>query len=97
MSKPVDQQIPTWRHEPEHVSIKVALLGKDWRGHLLASFKVGGREYVALVTPMLIDETASSMPVVIIADVGDKFLVDLPGESLSAGSRILVNADDLLK
>ena len=97
MSKVPGQQIPTWRTRPEPVSIRVELLGKDWRGRLLASFTVGGMKYVATVDPMLIDETSNSMRAHIIADVGKGFLVDLPGESLSAGSRILIDAKEFKK
>ncbi len=97
MVEAAGQQIPTWRSKPEPVSIKVELLGKDWSGRLLASFTVGGKKYVATVDAALIDEKTNSMRALIIADVGRGFLVDLPGESLSAGSRIHIGKDELRK
>ena len=97
MGKADGQQIPTWRDKPELVSIKVELLGKDSQGRLLASFTVGGRKYVATVDAALIDEKENSMRALIIADVGKGILVDLPGESLSAGSRIHIGEDERRK
>ena len=62
----------------------------------MAEFYVGGQTYVATVNEDRIDATQEKMVAMIIADVGDnKFLVDLPGESLSAGSRIVAGDKEL--
>ena len=90
------QMIPTWRSEPEPVLIKIKIVGTDdWSGHLLAEFVIDGQTYVASVDEGLVDQTQSKMTALVIADVGNKHLVDLPGESLSAGSRILAGANEL--
>ena len=84
------QLIPTWRSKPEPVFIKIKVVGKDSSGQIMAEFYVGGQTYVAAVNEDRIDATQEKMVAMIIADVGDNnFLVDLPGESLSAGSRIV--------
>ena len=52
--------------------------------------------YVVTVDEDLIDQAGQRMPALIIADVGaDNYLLDLPGESFSAGSRILVGSGDV--
>ena len=89
-------QIPTWRPEPEPVLIKITIIGRDeWSGQLLAEFKIDGQTYAVSVDAELINKSQDKMTALIIADVGAKHLVDLPGESLSAGSRILVGAEEL--
>jgi hypothetical protein len=91
------QAVPTWRDEPEVVFININILGKDdWSGQILAEFRARGQVYVVTVDEDLIDQPGKRMPALIIADVGaDDYLVDLPGESLSAGSRVLVETNDI--
>lgn len=90
------QIIPTWRPEPEPVLINIKIVGRnDWSGQILAEFIIDGQIYVVSVDEELVDKSQNKMTALIIADVGAKHLVDLPGESLSAGSRILAGAEDL--
>ena len=90
------QLIPTWRSEPEPVLIKIKIVGTNWSGQILAEFIVGGETYVATVDEDLIDKAQNKMRALIIADIGaSNYLVDLPGESLSAGSRIVAGAKEL--
>ena len=89
------QLIPTWRSEPEPVLIKIKILGTDSSGQILAEFRVGGHTYVVSVEETLIDQAQNKMTALIIADVvGGNYLVDLPGESLAAGSRIMAKAGE---
>ena len=91
------QMIPTWKSEPMPAFINIIIVGEtDLSGQIHAEFNINGQIYALMVDADLIDQTSKKMPVLIIADVGtNKYLVDLPGESLSAGSRILVGAEDL--
>ncbi len=90
------QLIPTWRSEPEPVLIKIKIVGKSWSGQILAEFHVGGQSIVVTVDEAMIDLQHNKMAALIIADVGaNNCLVDLPGESLSAGSRILAESKEL--
>lgn len=61
----------------------------------MAEFYVGGQKYVVTVDENLVDRKQNKMSALIIADVGSDHLVDLPGESLSAGSRILAGPEEL--
>ena len=90
-------QIPAWRTTPEPRFISIKIIGKDdWSGQIVAEFNAGGQTYAITVDEDIIDLTSREMPVLIIADVGtNNYLIDLPGESLSAGSRILVGSEDL--
>ena len=89
--------IPAWRKEPEAVFISVNIIGKDdWSGKTFAEFGAGGQTYVLTIDRELIDLAGENIPALIVADVGDdRYLVDLPGESLSAGSRILLGAGEI--
>jgi hypothetical protein len=91
------QAVPTWRDKPEPVFININILGKDdWSGQILVGFSARGQVCVVTVDEDLIDKPGKRMPAMIIADVGDAdYLVDLPGESLSAGSRVLVETNDI--
>lgn len=95
MIKGTGQQVPEWREAPELVRINVKILGEDSAGKILAEFVVGGQIYVASVDKELIDQDQNNMTALIVADVGIDYLVDLPGDSLSAGSRILFGPEDL--
>ena len=95
MVESASQQVPVWRREPKPALIKISMIGKDWSGQILAEFVAGGQTYVVSVDESLIDRAKERMKALIIADVGDNYLVDLPGESLSAGSRVLIGAEEL--
>ena len=86
-----------WRDDFELVFFHVNIIGKDeLSGEVHAEFKARGQKYVATVKEERIDQPGKRMPALIIADVeDDNYLVELPGESLSLGSRVQVRAEDI--
>ena len=86
-----------WRDDFELVFFNVDIIGKDeLSGELHAEFEARGQKYVATVKEERIDQSGNRMPAFIIADVeDDNYLVELPGESLSLGSRVQVRAEDI--
>ena len=86
-----------WRDDFELVFFHVNIIGKDeLSGEVHAEFEARGQKYVATVKEERIDQPGKRMPAFIIADVeDDDYLVELPGESLSLGSRVQVRAEDI--
>ena len=86
-----------WRDTFELVFFNVNIIGRDdLSGELHAEFKARGQKYVATVKEERIDQIGKRMPAFIIADVEDgDYLVELPGASLSLGSRVQVTDEDI--
>lgn len=94
------QAFPKWRDNPKFVFLNVEIIGRDdWSKPVVyAKLEVKGEVYVVTVEEDLMDTDTHKMPDLIIADVGENdYLVDLPGESLSAGSRLLVGVSDVIE
>ena len=85
------QMIPNWRPEPKLVWIKCQVI-KDGSHptELIVQFKVNGKEYMAFVPDHYVDREISGLQGLIVADYGDSWLIDLPTETLTSGSRIRV-------
>jgi hypothetical protein len=93
--------LPKWRGkdrwEPIFISIEIPR-GEPSLGEIFAKFEVGSKAYVAIVREEFVDLTLKLMPALIIADVDDgSYLLELPGETFSEGSRILVGPGDMEK
>ena len=91
------QALPVWRTAPEPVLIKVTILGESaWPDKVLAGFQADGREYALIADAVYVDQEGQKMGALIVADVGDDgFLVELPGESPSVGSRVFARKVDV--
>ena len=84
-------QAPAWRVEPEPVWIscqEVKTVEPD--RELLVQFMASGKSYVAIVPKRFVNQADKSLQGFIIADCDDDLLVQLPVETFTSGSRILV-------
>lgn len=84
-------QAPTWRVEPEQVWISCQeVKAVEPNRELLVQFMADGASYVALVPERFINQANKSLQGFIIADCESDLLVQLPVETFTSGSRILV-------
>ena len=85
------QSIPTWRPEPEPVRIRCQLITKGPQSNeLIVQFKIDGDEFTAFVPEQFVDQLNKTLAGFIVADFGDSWLIDIPSETLTSGSRIRV-------
>ena len=88
-------QIPTWRPEPELVWIRCqAIKEGNQPKEVIVQFKVNGDEYTAFVPLQFVNLGMSALQGLIVADYGDSWLIELPTETLTSGSRIRVPASE---
>ena len=84
-------QVPAWRIEPEQVWISCQEIKTvEPRRELLVQFVANGNSYVAIVPERFVDQARKTLQGYIIADWDEDVLVDLPVETFSGGSRVLV-------
>ena len=84
-------QIPTWRHEPEIVWIRCQAIKEGSQPkEMIVQFKVNGDEFIAIVPHQFVNLGMSALRGLIVADYGDSWLIDLPTETFTSGSRIRV-------
>lgn len=85
------QMVPQWRLQPEPVRIRCQLITTGPQtNELIVQFKVNGDEFTAFVPEQFVDQLNKTMAGLIVADFGDSWLIDIPSETLTSGSRILV-------
>lgn len=91
------QTLPVWRDTPQPVIIEVKMLGESaWPDKVLAEFHANGQKYALIANADFVDQAGGRMAALIVADVGDEgYLVELPGESPSAGSSVFVRHGDV--
>jgi len=84
-------QTPAWRVEPEQVWISCQEVKTvEPNRELLVQFVADGASYVALVPERFVNQANKSLQGFIIADCERDLLVQLPVETFTSGSRILV-------
>ncbi len=92
------RQIPVWREQPEPVWINchridfLSTKSPDELNELLVRFKVNGEEYVAIVLERFVNRSKRGLQGVVVAEYNGDLLVDLPTDTFTSGSRILVPA-----
>ena len=88
-------QIPTWRTEPELVWIRCKAIKEGTKPEeIIVQFRVNGDEYTAFVPSQFVNPEIPALQGLIVADYGDSWLVDLPTETLTSGSRIRVSGSE---
>ena len=88
-------QVPAWRPEPEQVWIRCQQINNGtYAGELVAQFKVNGDEFTTFVPEKYVDKTNKLLRALIVADFGDSWLIDIPAETLTSGSRIRVRSPE---
>lgn len=87
----------SWRNPPQPGTISVNVLGEAaWHGCLNAEFLAKGRKYALIVDEGFVDQLGQKMSVFIIADVDENdCVIELPGESLSAGNRVVISTSEV--
>ena len=91
------QKIPEWREEPEPVIIRCHFMPAEHEGKVIAIFSVKDRNYALSIEKRLADTNAKGFRAMIIADVEGAYLVDLPSQTMSQGSRMLISKQDMSK
>ena len=88
-------QAPQWRTEPKAVEIKCDHVrqGND-PAEFIVQFRVRGAEFTAFVPKKFVNSSNKVLKGFIVADVDGDWLVDLPVETLTSGSRIRVHKND---
>lgn len=82
-------RVPDWRSEPKQVWISCQDM-REVGDELLVQFLANGETYTAFVHKRFVDRDNKWLQGYIIADWDEDLLVDLPSETLTSGSRILV-------
>ena len=83
-------KVPQWRDEPEPVWINCGDVRSLRDEEFLVSFNANGKDFISFVPSRFIDPDKRLLQAVIIADVDEGLLVDIPVETLTSGPRILV-------
>ena len=84
-------RVPDWRSKPEQVWISCLDVSEVELGdELLVQFLANGETYTAFVHKSFVNRDNKWLQGYIIANWDDDLLVDLPAETLTSGSRILV-------
>lgn len=84
-------QVPQWRPEPELVSIRCKVIEKSQQPkELIVQFKINGDEFTAFVPDQFVNQSKRTLDAYIVADYEDSWLIDIPAETLTSGSRIRV-------
>ena len=86
-----------WRNEPEQVWIsceKIDSGDQPFRQmkEIIVHFMLNGNVHVAFVPERFVDSANKRLSALIVAEYGDDLLVDIPAETLTAGSRLRVTA-----
>lgn len=88
-------QVPQWREAPEQVRIRCQqVLPGERSNERIVQFRVNGDCYTAFVPVEFVNEDEKTLAAIIIADYGDSWLLDIPSETLTSGSRIRVREED---
>lgn len=84
-------QVPIWRDEPEPVWVICQLIKESTQpGEMVVQFRNNGDEYTAFVPKKFIDIENKRLQAIIVAEIDDSWLVDIPVETLTSGSRIRI-------
>ena len=85
------QQIPVWLSQPEPAKIQCTFVGRGLgKEEYSVQFIGNGESYTAFVPSVYIDPATKQMDILIVAEVGDEFLIDLPVDTLTSGTRIRI-------
>ena len=84
-------QIPKWRAEPEQVWVNCENIKEsDLPEELIVQFWSNGEHFTSFVPKRFVNYADRRVQAIIIADVEEGLLVDIPAETLTSGPRILV-------
>ena len=84
-------QIPKWRMEPQQVWVNCQNIKEsDLPEELIVQFKSNGEHFTSFVPKRFVNSAERRLQAIIIADVEEGLLVDIPAETLTSGPRILV-------
>ena len=61
---------------------------------LVVQFKVNGNQVTSFVSGHFVDTVNNRLQGIIVADFGDSWLIDIPAETFTSGSRIRVKDPD---
>ncbi len=84
------------REKPEGVKINLSYVGPGMHPEeRIVQFKIGGNAYVGWMPDYSVNETQKWLKAFIIADFDDgRWLIEIPDETLTSGSRIFVPKED---
>ena len=84
-----------WRTEPLNIWLQCSRINSDIQqfralNELVVHFEINGSKYTAFVPEEFVDIEKQLISAMIVADCGNDYLVDLPVETLTSGTRFLV-------
>ena len=85
-------KMPEWWFEPEPVDLKVSHVGQvdAFPGEFLVGFEVNGETFTGFFPAKFVSEKKKVLSALIVADVGDGWLVRIPAETFQGGPQIVV-------
>ena len=88
-------QIPQWRMKPEPVLLNcLGIYDGNGGSELVVQFETQRGHFTAFVRPEQVEREENGLHAFIIADVDEGYLVEMPSETFTSGSRILVFTDE---
>ena len=85
-------RVPQWREQPEPVWVICQQVSESTHpDEVVVQFKNNGDEYTAFVPRKFVDIENRRLQAFIVADYDDSWLVDIPAETLTSGSRIRIH------
>lgn len=89
-------EVPKWISPPRPGALKCTYVGDDKSSiEFPVQFKVNGHTYTSFVPPEAVDLDNESILIHIIGSLEDgSYLIDLPSDTLTSGTRLTIHKDD---
>ncbi len=88
-------EIPKWRAEPQQVWVNCEKIKEsDLPEELIVQFRSNGEHFTSFVPKRFVNHADRRLQAIIVADVEEGLLVDIPAETLTSGPRILVTESE---
>ena len=85
-------QLPEWWFEPEPVDLKVNHVGQveAFPDECLVGFQVNGENFTGFFPSKYVSKGKKVLSALIVADVGDGWLVRIPAETFQGGPQVVI-------
>jgi hypothetical protein len=89
-------KMPEWWLKPEPVDLKVEHVGevKIFPGEYLVGFRVNGENFAGFFPTEFVSRKKKVMSALIIADVEEGWLIQIPEETFTSGPRFVIPHDE---
>ena len=85
-------KLPEWWFEPEPVDLRVSHVGQvgAFPDECLVGFEVNGENYTGFFPARFVSGKKKVLSALIVADVGDGWLVRIPAETFQGGPQVVI-------